>query len=550
MDLGVKERLAGLVALSPLSMSISTVPASTSALRSVSQSIKMVTTRSRKEQGSASAKRTEPTNNIIPLNSPSNNDDEGGTSEAIQLNSPAQDTTPPAAEVASAPNSPMQIDPATRFTDQETPNSPPKEDEDSGAGEGADESELYEPNSPMNLDPPPEPRLDTPTSPKADSPDHEDIAPDGDLIIQFSGKSTARVSSSTLSRTSAPLSATIKKWFSKRTTGRNAAVPMTKEMHEDDSYTLYRLLRLLHNRPDPGSAQYRLFDVQGLALRAAVEDGAGNLQQLAILIDKYQCHEALELAAESLLSEFAFPGAQDAMCLDQAVQVVTAAYLLQQARYFQLFTKRLATDYAVDWADGDLKLYTMDFPSEIPTKQASLMKAELGRQAHDAIDELDGEIQGYTFGRCFEHVDKCVDPRPKDPMVPRRITESINVPGKQWPPNWCARITLRYILARLYRLERVQRWLWCDHHLERTHDSVGPERFVQLCARVDRLILTGLCLACTKAHRVCVCEADSVPHAGSLRFVSRDSYLLGAGPTYEDESENSSTEVEGSSGMP
>jgi hypothetical protein len=300
-------------------------------------------------------------------------------------------------------------------------------------------------------------------------------------------------------------------------------------MHEDEAYTLYRLLHLLHNRPDPGLGGYRLFDVQGLAPHNAVENGAWHLQQLAVLIDKYQCHEALELVAESLLSEFAFPAARDAMGLDQAVQVVTAAYLLQQPRYFQLFTKRLVTDYAVDWTNEGPHGFSMDFPSEIPTKQASLMKAELYKQMRDATHQLNDEIQGYTFGRCFKHVDKCSDPKPKDPIIVRRITESINVLEKLWPPGWCNRVTLRYVLPRLYRLERVQRWLWCDHHRERTSDSIGPERFVPLCERVDREVLTGLCLECTKAIRVCECEAGSVPHAGALRFVDQDSFLFPTG---------------------
>jgi hypothetical protein len=485
----------------------------------------MVTTKGKKNKGGANAKRTQPTKGIVPFSSPSHDGDQGGTSDAMQTNLPALDTTPPQAEEDSAPNSPMQIDPASQFTDLDTPNSPPKEDEDADADEREDESELYEPNSPMHLDPPGLNDLDTPTSPKAENSDHEDIAPDGDLIIQFSDKTTVRVSSSTLSRTSAPLGAIIKKWFNKHTSGRTAATPLTKEMHEDEAYTLYRLLRLLHNRPDPGSASYRLFDVPGLALPAAVEEGAWHLEQLAILIDKYQCHEALELVAESLLSEFAFPGARDAIGLDQAVQVVTAAYLLQQPRYFQLFTKRLVTDYAVEWEAIKPGHFTMEFPSQIPTKQASLMKAELYKQMRGVTDQLTIEIEGYSFGRCSKHVDKCSDPQPKDLMIVRRVKESINGLESRWPPDWCNRRTLRYVLPRLYRLERVQRWLWCNHHKERTYDSIGPEQFTRLCEEGGKKILTGLCLECTKANRVCECEAGSVPHAGALRFVGQDSFL-------------------------
>jgi hypothetical protein len=124
-------------------------------------------------------------------------------------------------------------------------------------------------------------------------------------------------------------------------------------MHDDGPYTLYHLFRLLHNRLDPGSAAHRLFDATAGDLPNAVIDGAYHSYQLAILVDKYQCHEAFEVVAEALFSELNFPSARDAIGLDQAVQIVTAAYLLHQPRYFQLFTKCLATDYSVDWTGAE-----------------------------------------------------------------------------------------------------------------------------------------------------------------------------------------------------
>jgi hypothetical protein len=478
----------------------------------------MVTTR-RGAKAKVKAKATEPTKDVASPIYPVELDDHDGrgSSDPMQINSPH-----PNVDVHSPPNSPMMIDPATQFTDQETPTSPKDDyaEEDEDEDKDVNENENSSPNSPMHLDPPSDLEdIDNP-----DSETHENIAPKGDLIIQFSDTTTVRVSSTTLSQASAPLETTIKKW---RSTHIVTAIPMTQEMHEDDAYTLYRLLRLLHNRPDPGTAEHRMFDIQGANLLAAVKDGAGHLHQLAILVDKYQCQEAFAMTAESLLSEFAFPSARDAMGLNQAVQLVTAAYLLNQPRHFQLFTKRLVTYYAVDWTKEGPDGFSKDFSPEIPTKQATLMKTELYRQSRHANSELSGGIQSYSFGRCFKHIDKkCDEPRSKDLMIVRRITESINVPGKQWPAHWCNRVTLRYILPRLYRLERVQHWLRCAHHREQTHDSVGPEQFTQLCERVDREVLRGLCLGCTKAGRVCECDAGSAPHAGALRFVDQDSFLF------------------------
>ena len=383
------------------------------------------------------AKELEAANALISPASPvqsDDKDDERGISDPMQISSP-----PPNDDVYSPPNSPMTIDPATRFTDQVTPTSP----KDDYVDENEDVNENSNPNSPMHLDPPSDLNdLDTPTSPKGDSDTHEDIAPEGDLIIQFSDLITVRVSSSTLSQASTPLKDTIEEQRSRHLA---TAISMHKEMHEDDAYTLFRLLRLLHNCPDPGTAaEFRMFDIAGANLLAAVKDGAENLHQLAILVDKYQCQEALRTTFESLLSEFAFPSARDDMGLDQAVQLVTAVYLLNQPRYFQLFTKRLVTDYAVNWTKEGPNGLQKDFPPEIPTKQASLMKTGIYRQSNDANDALDMEIRGYSFGRCSKHVDnKCDDPRPKDLMIVRRITESINVPGKLFPANWCNRVTLR-----------------------------------------------------------------------------------------------------------
>jgi hypothetical protein len=482
----------------------------------------MVTTRRGAKAKATEA--TEPTNDLISPTSPVKSDDHDGhgSSDPMQINSP-----PPNVDEYSPPNSPMTIDPTTQFTDQETPTSPKDDYADEDEGEDEDVNEDSAPNSPMHLDPPSDLKdLSTPTPPEGDSETHENIAPKGDLIIQFSDTTTVLVSSSTLSQASAPLEATIKKW---RSTHIATTIPTAQEMqmHEADAYTLYRLLRLLHNRPDPGTAEHRMFDIRDLDLRPAVKDGAGHLHQLAILVEKYQCQEALAMTSESLLSEFAFPSARDALGFDQAVQVATAAYLLQQPRYFQLFTKRLATDYDTEWIGFNAKV---EFPPSIPPKQATLMIAELDRQSTAGYHELHMAVQDFSFGRCVKHAPSCDDPRPKDLLITRRIAESVGFLGNPWPDSSCVGFSLRHLLHGLWHMERIRRVPWCEHHKQRTQDSVGPERFAQLAMRVDRKVLRGLCLDCTKAGRArCECEANSVPHAGAMRFVHRDSFLFGAG---------------------
>jgi hypothetical protein len=53
-----------------------------------------------------------------------------------------------------------------------------------------------------------------------------------------------------------------------------------------------------------------------------------------------------------------------------------------------------------------------------------------------------------------------------------------------------------------------------------------------VCMAVDIKFLKGLCFMCTRNGKVCDCDRDSVPHAGIMRWVYRDSFLVGPGPAY------------------
>ena len=314
-------------------------------------------------------------------------------------------------------------------------------------------------------------------------------------------------------------------------------------MCEDDSDSMHRLLCLLHHRPDPGSYE-RLVDVKDEDLATSnLINGADSLRRLAIVIDKYQCQEALKNVSESLLSDFTFPSVRDAIRFDSTLRLVAAAYLLRQPRFFRLFTKRLVTDYADD-------LDEVQFWYEIPHKQALLIRSELEKQSFEAYTELDRRIQSHTTdqSRCVKGGTICVRPPPRDALLVQRIIECVVPPGEKWPSDRSSGITLRHLLHGLYHLERIQRISWCAHHRVRTYGSVGPEDFVRICMWVDKLFVTGLCLGCTRDGKACDCDADSVPHAGAIRRVYRDSFLFGAGPAYEDRSKYGLTGREGSPG--
>lgn len=287
-----------------------------------------------------------------------------------------------------------------------------------------------------------------------------------------------------------------------------------------------RLLSLLHRRPDP-LGYVRLVDTRDEDLKDVMAQNTESLLNLAILTDKYECHESLNSISETLLSDFAFSSARDAIDFSQAVQVAAAAYLLQQPRYFRLFTKRLVTDHTQAFA-------TVKLPPQIPPDQRFLITTELEKQSSESYTHISERIQTFPNDICGTNGSSCVYPSPTDPLFIRRITNCILTPDDAaWPTTRSEGVTLRHLLHGLYHLERLQRVLWCTRDRVRTYGSVGPEEFVRICARVDSLFLPGVCLVCTREGRECDCLSEMA----TVRWVLQDPHLFGAGPAYANRSE-------------
>jgi hypothetical protein len=389
----------------------------------------------------------------------------------------------------------------------------------------SDESNLAEPTI---IDPWTDPNVNTPFSPVDSSgPEHCYIVPDGDLTLELCKDFTVSVSSAVLSQASPRLSTSIKRWLIKPA---NPSSPSIRKLHEEEHYAMYRLLVLLHSRPDPMAHSHpRLIDVKDEDLKDVLLRSTDPLLHLAILVDKYECHEALNLVSETLLSDFAFPSARDAVDFSQAVQIAAAAYLLQQPRYFRLFTKRLVTDHTE-------ALTTLELPFQIPSKQSFLIRTELEKQSSESYAYISERIQLYSSDTCGKNGSDCKYPQPTDALFLKRLTDSVLTPDDKWPAERSEEITLRHLLHGLYHLERLQRVLWCVHDRVRTYGSVDPEEFVRLCIRIDGLYLPGACLVCTRAGHECDC-LSSVEYANAARWVAKDSFMFGAGPAYRDRSE-------------
>lgn len=273
--------------------------------------------------------------------------------------------------------------------------------------------------------------VNTPFSPEPSGPDHCDIVSNGDLTLELHEGFTVRVSSSVLSQASPRLS----DWLREPAT---TASPSIKKLHEEDHDAMYRLLCLLHCRADLTSYP-RLIDEKDEDLKDILVQSTDPLLDLAILIDKYECQDALDLVSETLLFDFAFPSARDSVDFSQAVQIASAAYLLQQPRYFRLFTKRLVTDHTES-------LTTLQLPLRIPFKQSSPIKFELEKQSSETYAFLFGRIQDFSKDLCGKNGSDCTYPQPTDALFLDHITSCVLTPRDKWPTKRSEGIIFRHLL--------------------------------------------------------------------------------------------------------
>ena len=286
-----------------------------------------------------------------------------------------------------------------------------------------------------------------------------------------------------------------------------------------DSFPLRRLLCLLHHQPEPDMIQ-DLIHIAENKDHHKIEDAARRFQDLAETIDYFDCSKSLGRVIDSLFSDFATSESRDVMTFTATVHMVSAAYILDNSRYFRLFTKRLLTDYTERFEDAK---FASRLPNVVP---------QLKEQSRQSWYRLEIVVNKLSQCQCRAASVMCLGGG-KDRLIVGKLTDCLLAPNIAWPVQRKDGITLRHILAGLYDLERMQRVAWCKQHEQQVHDTVGPNEFRRHCRDIDETDVLGLCLTCTKRlrGRIDPCKCSDNNEVRSKEWVVGDSFRFGTGGT-------------------
>jgi hypothetical protein len=245
------------------------------------------------------------------------------------------------------------------------------------------------------------------------------------------------------------------------------------------------------------------------------------LQDLAEVIDYYGCQESLERVIDSLLNDFATPNIRDRMTFTATVHVTSAAYMLDDSRYFRLFTKRLVIDYTEPFEDAE-------FAERLP----DTVIFGLDGQCRQSWYRLQIVVNGLSKCQCKHDSVICLRGE-KDRLFVNKLLDCLLPPGTAWPKQREDGITLRHLLTGLFDLERMQRVGWCEEHRKPIHDTVGPNELRKGCQDIDNTDAVGLCLPCIRKSQGEIprskCEGlDENKHLWQ-EWVRGDSFRAGTG---------------------
>lgn len=361
---------------------------------------------------------------------------------------------------------------------------------------------------------------DNPEESEETQPHHYDIVPqpsDGDVIWGCKDKVTFLVSYAVLRLSSDYFRKLFDGRFKEGQELRTAANPQKIPSGEEDSYALRRLFCLLHHRPDPDPDQ-NLMNLSGTRIASA----ARKLRDFAMIVDFYECSKALNKVTDSMLHEFSMPTIRDKMSFQATADLVSAAYKLENLRYFRLYTKRLLTDHT----EG---LEAADLAAGVPDTRIML---ELSRQSAIAWKALVSRAQLFGVGNCLAHQHQHTT-GVTDPLWMPKLSACVLPPLTVWPRSRENGISLRHMLSGIYRLERMQRVSWCNIHKITIFETVDQQDFALLCKMTD-LTVSGVCLICVRSPEngsvICRCGRAAGEEAshGTMDFVRKDSFLVKA----------------------
>lgn len=147
----------------------------------------------------------------------------------------------------------------------------------------------------------------------------ENIVCDGDLILAVGeAQVRLRASANVLLRSSTVFGALLGPHFREGQHAGTAEQPKEIRLHEDDAAAMSDMLNLLHNNP-----------VKGLLLNPT----ANKILALAVVVDKYDCVEALGLEIQGIL--LAFPIVRKDLTFAEIVKNLLASYLLKHSWAFK-----------------------------------------------------------------------------------------------------------------------------------------------------------------------------------------------------------------------
>lgn len=354
-------------------------------------------------------------------------------------------------------------------------------------------------------------------------PHHYHIVPqhsDGDVILECKDRVSFLVSSAVLRVSSRYFRTLFDGNFKEAQIPRSTTNPPRIPLDEKDSDALRRLFCLLHHQRDPDAVQY-LIHLAEEKNAHIITAAARRLQDLAAVIDYYECSEPLGRVIDSLLKDFATPSMRGKMTFAATVHVTSAAYMMENAQYFRLFTKRLVTDYSEPLEDAD--------SAETMPERADII-FELDKQSRQMWHRLATEVGQLCKCPCPSASPICITGG-KDRLFVEKLKDCLLPPGIAWPTERGEGITLRYLLVDLYGLEGMQRVAWCEKHKIRFHNNVPAVEFRWHCRAIDQS--DGLCLACTKransATAAADCHCSDAKKQQAKVWVRGDSYRLSTG---------------------
>lgn len=179
------------------------------------------------------------------------------------------------------------------------------------------------------------------------------IAADGDVVLVTSETNDPespllgptvriRVSSTILSYASPVFAAMLGPTFKEGQDTRSATSPKEIELFDDNYLPMQTLCEMLHFKT---SASFNT-EPSGLLL--------AQIFGLAVVVDKYQCAPSICLASEALLGRLSVVSTTD---VNIVTSLAAASLLLDQPRYFALFTRRMAMDTLAPFRTCELQSF-------------------------------------------------------------------------------------------------------------------------------------------------------------------------------------------------